>query len=315
MECMTTTTKLDGCGTRLLALHKTLLDRPARRYEREHAASIRASSSTGAARRLFRMAARGCRAGSRAGRAHRGGHGRRAAELRGVIDKLRTLVRFEGNRVTEPYREIHRGRPDALARARAASRLLAISARPAVLRRSAGGASRRRDAGDADRRPHFAADKHPTKAAQGQGGLPYINHPIMLARYCRFEGGVDDALVLCAAVLHDTIEDTETATGARLACSGARSRRGPRSHRERRYPSRAQATADQHAPRTCRVRPSGELADKIANVARRRRPSGRRNADERRREYFDWRSGGGRPARDARPGSKRRSTPLRAPAR
>jgi hypothetical protein len=48
------------------------------------------------------------------------------AELRGVIEKLRTLVRFEGNSgFTDPYREIIEAVPDALVAHVQLSRLLA----------------------------------------------------------------------------------------------------------------------------------------------------------------------------------------------
>jgi hypothetical protein len=49
-----------------------------------------------------------------------------SAEMRGVIDKLRTLVRFEGNSgFTGPYREIIEAVPDALVAHVQLSRLLA----------------------------------------------------------------------------------------------------------------------------------------------------------------------------------------------
>jgi len=48
-----------------------------------------------------------------------------SAEMRGVIDKLRTLVRFEGNEgFTGPYREIVEAVPDALVAHVQLSRLL-----------------------------------------------------------------------------------------------------------------------------------------------------------------------------------------------
>ena len=39
---------------------------------------------------------------------------------------------------------------------------------------------------------------------------PYINHPIGVANILANEGGIDDPIVLQAALLHDTVEDTET---------------------------------------------------------------------------------------------------------
>lgn len=56
----------------------------------------------------------------------------------------------------------------------------------------------------------FAAEKHRNQRRKNADASPYINHPIALANVLANEGGVVDATVLCAAVLHDTIEDTET---------------------------------------------------------------------------------------------------------
>lgn len=56
---------------------------------------------------------------------------------------------------------------------------------------------------------HFAADKHRDQQRKGERASPYINHPIVvaetLARY-----GITDPVTLQAAILHDTVEDTET---------------------------------------------------------------------------------------------------------
>lgn len=56
----------------------------------------------------------------------------------------------------------------------------------------------------------FAADKHRNQRRKDADASPYINHPIALANVLANEGGVSDVMVLCAALLHDTIEDTET---------------------------------------------------------------------------------------------------------
>src|SRR5437764_5358754 len=55
----------------------------------------------------------------------------------------------------------------------------------------------------------FAADKHRNQRRKDAEASPYINHPIALANLLKREG-VDDVAVLCAALLHDTIEDTNT---------------------------------------------------------------------------------------------------------
>ena len=56
----------------------------------------------------------------------------------------------------------------------------------------------------------FAADKHCNQRRKDAEASPYINHPIALASVLANEGNVDDPVVLCAALLHDTIEDTDT---------------------------------------------------------------------------------------------------------
>lgn len=56
----------------------------------------------------------------------------------------------------------------------------------------------------------FAADRHRNQRRKDAEGLPYVNHPIAVASVLFHEGGVDDPVVLCAALLHDTVEDTGT---------------------------------------------------------------------------------------------------------
>lgn len=56
----------------------------------------------------------------------------------------------------------------------------------------------------------FAADKHRNQRRKDAEASPYINHPIALSNVLANEGGIDDITTLCAAILHDTIEDTET---------------------------------------------------------------------------------------------------------
>ena len=56
----------------------------------------------------------------------------------------------------------------------------------------------------------FAAHKHRDQRRKDAAASPYINHPIALTDVLVNEAGVDDERVLIAAILHDTIEDTET---------------------------------------------------------------------------------------------------------
>lgn len=56
----------------------------------------------------------------------------------------------------------------------------------------------------------FAAHKHRNQRRKNADRTPYINHPLDLAHILWFDGGVRDTDVLVAAILHDTVEDTDT---------------------------------------------------------------------------------------------------------
>jgi len=56
----------------------------------------------------------------------------------------------------------------------------------------------------------FAACKHKDQRRKDDASSPYINHPVSLADVLVHEGGVTDLPTIVAALLHDTIEDTET---------------------------------------------------------------------------------------------------------
>ena len=56
----------------------------------------------------------------------------------------------------------------------------------------------------------FAAQKHSTQRRKDADASPYINHPLSLAKVLTVEGGCTDVETICAALLHDTVEDTET---------------------------------------------------------------------------------------------------------
>lgn len=56
----------------------------------------------------------------------------------------------------------------------------------------------------------FAAHKHRNQRRKNAEASPYINHPIDLAQLMVNEANIVDAEVICAALLHDTLEDTKT---------------------------------------------------------------------------------------------------------
>lgn len=55
----------------------------------------------------------------------------------------------------------------------------------------------------------FAAAAHRGQWREGDPPLPYITHPIDVLAKLRYVGEVKDPAMLCAAVLHDLVEETD----------------------------------------------------------------------------------------------------------
>ena len=136
----------------------------------------------------------------------------------------------------------------------------------------------------------FASRKHSQQRRKDVEASPYINHPIAVLSILAVEAGIGDMNVLCAALLHDTIEDTITSE-AELADRFGRAIAGivrevtddkslPKGERKR--------LQIEHATHLSEAAGRVKIADKIANL--------RDVADcppvdwsvERRLEYFDW---------------------------
>ena len=66
----------------------------------------------------------------------------------------------------------------------------------------------------------FAAEKHRNQRRKHPEASPSINHPIDLANVLVQEARVGDTTVLIAAILHDTLEDTQTTSGELAALFG-----------------------------------------------------------------------------------------------
>ncbi|MFN2317150.1 MAG: HD domain-containing protein [Gemmatimonadales bacterium] len=114
----------------------------------------------------------------------------------------------------------------------------------------------------------LAAERHRDQRRKGAEKAPYVNHLIAVAHVLATTGGVGDETLLVAALLHDTVEDTDT-TPAELA-----ERFG-----ERVAALVAELTDDksldkdvrkrlqvEHAPHASADAKLLKLADKIANV-------------------------------------------------
>ncbi len=136
----------------------------------------------------------------------------------------------------------------------------------------------------------FAAGKHKDQRRKDADASPYINHPIALTDVLVHEGGVAEIDILVGALLHDTVEDTDTSPeelheifGARI-CSIVLEVTDDQALDK---PARKQRQIEK-APHLSVEAKAVKLADKICNL--------RDVADnpppgwslERRQAYFDW---------------------------
>ena len=136
----------------------------------------------------------------------------------------------------------------------------------------------------------FAAHKHKDQRRRDVEASPYINHPITLADILCNEAHVTDNEVICAALLHDTVEDTDTTPeelerefgpAIRDIVMDVTDDKGlPKAERKQRQIEHAAHISDKAK--------LVKLADKISNLRDMAvcPPSGW--PLERRQEYFDW---------------------------
>jgi (p)ppGpp synthase/HD superfamily hydrolase len=136
----------------------------------------------------------------------------------------------------------------------------------------------------------FSAAQHRDQRRKDREASPYINHPIEVASVLANVGGVSEITTLVAAILHDTIEDTQTMP------EEIEGRFGPEirllveevSDDKRLLKAERKRLQIEHAPSLSRRAKLIKLADKICNV---RDVTHRPPAHwplERRREYLDW---------------------------
>jgi GTP diphosphokinase / guanosine-3',5'-bis(diphosphate) 3'-diphosphatase len=154
------------------------------------------------------------------------------------------------------------------------------------------------------RAAQFAAEKHRHQRRKDAHASPYINHPIALANVLANEGGVTDPEVLCAALLHDTIEDTETTAeelrtqfGEAITAIVLEVTDDQALSKEER--KRLQVEHTPHASHKAKL---VKLADKICNLRDIIHSPPAKWPLERKQEYFDWAVRVVAGARDAHPG-------------
>ncbi|XP_069321800.1 guanosine-3',5'-bis(diphosphate) 3'-pyrophosphohydrolase MESH1 isoform X1 [Eulemur rufifrons] len=136
----------------------------------------------------------------------------------------------------------------------------------------------------------FAARKHRQQRRKDPEGTPYINHPIGVARILTHEAGITDIAVLQAALLHDTVEDTDTTLDEVELHFGAQVRRLveevtddktlPKMERKR--------LQVEQAPHSSPGAKLVKLADKLYNLRDLNRCTPEGWSEHRVQEYFEW---------------------------
>jgi guanosine-3',5'-bis(diphosphate) 3'-pyrophosphohydrolase len=137
---------------------------------------------------------------------------------------------------------------------------------------------------------HFAAVKHRDQRRKDHASSPYINHPIAVALLLAEIGQVDDPEVIAAALLHDTIEDTDTSPEELEAAFGARVRgivEEVSDDKSLRKIDRKRRQIE-HAAQLSRAATLIKLGDKISNVTDITNAPPAGWEINRRREYLDW---------------------------
>jgi len=136
----------------------------------------------------------------------------------------------------------------------------------------------------------FAAHKHKDQRRRDVDASPYINHPISLADILCNEAHITDIETICGALLHDTVEDTET-TAEELEVAFGKTIRDivmdVTDDKNLSKASRKQAQID-HAAHISDKAKLVKLADKISNLRDVLYNAPPDWSLERRQEYFDW---------------------------
>lgn len=137
---------------------------------------------------------------------------------------------------------------------------------------------------------NFAAKKHRQEKRKGADGEPYINHPLEVLNLLTNVGLVEDFDILIAAVLHDTIEDTDTSKEEIKKLFGAKVSKMVMELTDDKSLPKAERKQLQieHAPHVSDGAKQIKLCDKISNIRdiMENPPDGW--SEKRRCEYVEW---------------------------
>lgn len=140
------------------------------------------------------------------------------------------------------------------------------------------------------RATRFAADKHKNQRRCDADATPYINHPISLADLLVNEASIEDPVVICAALLHDTVEDTETTFEELVSAFGSEVASIVLEVTDDRTLAKSERKRLQiaHAPTISRRAKLVKLADKICNLRDIETTPPLGWSAQRKNEYFAW---------------------------
>jgi (p)ppGpp synthase/HD superfamily hydrolase len=136
----------------------------------------------------------------------------------------------------------------------------------------------------------FAAGKHCGQVRKNPGSIPYVNHLIEVATLLATVGGVSDPVTLQAAILHDTLEDTETTPNDLESAFGVEVRSVVEEvSDDRRLPKAERARLQiQQAPHLSKRASLIRLADKVSNLRSLIDDPPPTWSSTRRRDYIEW---------------------------
>ena len=136
----------------------------------------------------------------------------------------------------------------------------------------------------------FAAKRHAGQKRKGADGEPYINHPLEVANLLASVGKVKDTDVLIAALLHDTIEDTETTKEEITELFGEKVSEMVLEVTDDKSLPKAERKQKQveHAPHLSPGAKLIKLGDKISNITDILKNPPHDWSQERKREYVEW---------------------------
>ena len=139
---------------------------------------------------------------------------------------------------------------------------------------------------------NFAAIKHKDQRRKNAEKTPYINHPIGVAHILSNEAGITDCEVLAGALLHDTVEDTNTTFEELESKFGSAIRRIVEECSDDKSLGKEERKRKQieHAPHCSSKAKLVKLADKVYNLRDLNRETPQGWSTDRVHEYFVWAS-------------------------